>query len=111
MSILIQWLLSALVIMAGAYILPGVSVSSFLTAIAVAAGLAIVNAIVKPLFVILTFPITIVTFGLFLLVINALMIMLVGAFVPGFEVSGFWSAVLYSLILSLINYGIASWRK
>ncbi|MFH0873638.1 MAG: phage holin family protein [Candidatus Komeilibacteria bacterium] len=110
MSILIQWLVSALVIMAGAYLLPGVKVSSFLTALVVAVVLAVVNAVIKPIFVLLTFPITIVTLGLFLLVINALMIMLVSAVVPGFKVNGFWWAVAYSLILTVFNYVIASWR-
>ncbi len=86
-----------------AYLLPGVHVEHYGYALLVALLLAIVNAVIKPVLVILTIPITFVTLGLFLLVINALMILLVDWLVPGFEVDGFWWALGFSLILSLFN--------
>ena len=86
-----------------AYLLPGVHVERYGYALLVALLLAIVNAVIKPVLIILTIPITFVTLGLFLLVINALMILLVDWLVPGFEVDGFWWALGFSLILSLFN--------
>lgn len=103
MWILISWVLSALVIMAAAYLLPGVHVNGFLTALVVALVLGIINAVVKPIIVILTLPITILTLGLFLLVINAVMIMLVSAVVPGFKVDGFMWALIFSIVLSILG--------
>ncbi len=110
MSILIQWLISAVIIMVSAYVLPGVHVSSWWTAVVVAVVLAVVNALIKPVFVILTLPLTIVSLGLFLLVVNALMIMLVSYLVPGFKVDGFWWAVAFSVVLSVFNFVISSRR-
>jgi putative membrane protein len=81
--------------------LPGVKVDDFWSAFLVAVALAFLNAIVKPILTILTIPITIVTLGLFLLVINALMILFAERLVPGFHVSGFLTALFFSLILSL----------
>ena len=86
MEILINWLVSALAIMVGAYILPGVKIESFITALLIAVVLGIINAIIKPILVILTLPINILTLGLFTLVINALLIMLCAWIVPGFSV-------------------------
>jgi len=86
-----------------AYLLPGVHVEHYGYALLVALVLTIVNWIVKPILIVLTIPITVFTLGLFLLVINALMIMLVDTLVPGFSVDGFWWALAFSLILSLFN--------
>jgi putative membrane protein len=86
-----------------AYFLPGVKVDDFWSAFLVAVALAFLNAIVKPVLTILTIPITIVTLGLFLLVINALIILLAERLVPGFHVSGFFTALVFSLILSLFT--------
>jgi putative membrane protein len=102
MSFLIRLLLSAIAFMLAAYLLPGVHVDDFLTALVAAIVLAILNALVKPVFILLTIPITFITLGLFLLVINALIILLVDLLVPGFRVDGFWWALLFSIILSLI---------
>jgi putative membrane protein len=85
------------------YLLSGIEIDSFWTAIVVAIVLAILNAIIKPLLIILTLPITIVTLGLFLFVINALIILLASHFVSGFRVDGFWWALLFSLLLSLVT--------
>ncbi len=99
----LRFLLNGLAIVLTAYLLPGVSVEDYWTALIVAFVLAIVNLIVKPILVIFTIPITVITLGLFLLVINALMILLVDYFVDGFSVNGFWWALVFSLILSVFN--------
>lgn len=104
MNILINWSVSALTILVVAYILPGVSISGFFVALVVALVLGLINALVKPVLVVLTLPITVVTFGLFIFVINALLILLAASVVPGFAVSGFWGALLFSLVLSVVNF-------
>lgn len=86
-----------------AYLLKGVEVKSFLSAVWVALGLAVVNAIIKPVIIFLTLPVTILTLGLFVLVIDALMVMLVDGFVKGFEIRNFWWALLFSIVLSVTN--------
>jgi len=103
MWILINWLASALIILIASYILPGVHVTSFWTALIVALVLGVLNLLVKPLLVILTLPVTIITFGLFLIVINAFLVLLAGRIVPGFTVDGFWWALLFSVLISIIN--------
>jgi putative membrane protein len=111
MQILANWLLSAIAILVTAYIVRGVRVDSFTTALVVAVVLGIVNAILKPILVLLTLPITILTLGLFMFVINALLILLVTQVVPGFKVDGFWTALIFSLILSLVNWFLFSLVK
>ena len=86
-----------------AWFLPGVEVASFGTAILVALVLAGLQLIVKPILVILTLPITIITLGLFLLVINAILILIIDYAVPGFTVSSFWTALLFSILLSVLG--------
>ena len=103
MAILVKWVLSAIAVLIAAYILPGVSVASFWSALIVAVILAILNAILRPILIVLTIPITIVTLGLFLLVINALIILLTDSLISGFEVSNFWWALLFSLLLSILG--------
>lgn len=103
MKFLSQLVVSALAFVVASFLFKGVHVDSVFTAIAVAAVLAVLTALVKPILFILTIPITIVTLGLFLLVINAAMIMLASEIVPGFHVSGFWTAFFFSIILTLIN--------
>lgn len=103
MSFLIQLLLSAVLIFLLAWFLPGVDVAGYGTAILVALVLALLQLVVKPILVVLTLPITIVTLGLFLLVINALLILIIDFFVPGFSVANFWYALLFSLLLSILG--------
>ena|SRR5258708_39179224 len=103
MSILINWIVSALAILVTAYLLPGVHVSSFSAAFVAALVLGIINAFIKPLLLILTLPINILTLGLFTLVVNALVIILTANLVPGFKVDGFWWALFFSIVLSIIN--------
>lgn len=102
MNFLVKLVLTALAVIIASYFLPGVSVDSFLVAVLVAAVLAVLNAILKPVLVLLTIPLTILTLGLFLLVINAVIILLADFFISGFHVNGFWWALIFSLILSLI---------
>lgn len=87
-----------------AYVLPGVRVDSFVTAVIVAVILGAVNAFIKPVLVLLTLPVTVLTLGLFIFVINALLVLLVAAVVPGFKVDGFWTALLFSVVLSAISW-------
>lgn len=103
-NILLKILISAIAVILTSYLLPGVHVDSFLSALIVAGVLAILNALVKPILIILTIPVTIVTFGLFLFVINALIILIASSLISGFNVDGFWWALLFSIILSLITY-------
>lgn len=100
---LIHWIVSALAILVAAYVIPGVEVT-LVGALVAAIVLALINMLIKPLVTLLTLPINIVTLGLFSLVINALLVMLAGYVVPGFEVGSFVSALLFSILLSLINW-------
>lgn len=102
-NFLIRLILSALAVFVCATVLPGAEVDGFLIAIVVAAVLGILNVLVKPVLVILTIPITFITLGLFLLVINTILILLVDWLVPGFSVDGFWWALVFSILLSLVN--------
>lgn len=102
MNFIIKLLITAVAVILSAYILPGVHVESFLVAIIVATVLALLNTFFKPILVLLTIPLTVITLGLFLLVINALVILFTDYLVGGFDVDGFWWALLFSLILSLI---------
>lgn len=106
MNILISWLISALAILVTAYLLPGVALSGFVAALVLAVVLGILNAFIKPLLVILTLPINILTLGLFTLVINAVLVMFAGSIVPGFSVNGFWTAFFFAIILSLVMYAL-----
>ena len=108
MRFILSILVNGLVVFIASQLLSGVEVNSFGTAIVVAVVLAIVNFLVKPLLKILTLPITILTLGLFLLVINGLMILLVDYFVGGFEVDGLFVAIIFSIILAILNT-LASW--
>ncbi len=103
MSFILKWLLSAVAVLIAAYLLPGVAIESFWSALIVAVILALMNATLKPLLVILTIPITVVTLGLFLLVINAIIILLIDAIIDGFQVDGFWWALAFSLIVSILG--------
>lgn len=104
MGFLLKLLVSSLAVFFGAWFLPGVYLSGFPTAILVALIMGFLNAFLKPILVILTIPITLITFGLFLLVINAVIILMVDSALDGFEVNSFLTAVVYSIIISLITW-------
>lgn len=100
---IVRLLISALVVLLVAEFLPGVSVEGFVKALLVALLLAVLNAVLKPVLVVLTIPITLITLGLFLLVINTLMVLITDYFIQGFAVRNFWWALIFSVILSFVN--------
>jgi putative membrane protein len=105
MNFIVKVIISTLAVLVTSYLLPKsmVEVDGFTTAIIVALALAFLNAVVKPIMVVLTIPATVLTFGIFLLVINALIIKIADYFISGFQVHGFWSALLFSLVLTIVN--------
>lgn len=103
MKVLLQIILTGIIVLVLSNLLGGVYVSDFFTAIVFAAILALLNIFVKPILLILTLPVTVVTFGLFLLVINALIILMADGLVDAFRVDGFWWAVLFSILLSFLQ--------
>lgn len=111
MAILLNLLVSSVAVFITAYILPGIKVNNFFTAIVVAIVLGVINAFLKPILIILTLPINVLTLGLFTFVINALLIMLTSFLVPGFYVTNFWWALLFSLVVSLITSFLNSLSK
>ena len=108
MSFFLQWLVSGLAIIITAYLLPGVRVAGFFAALVTALILGLINAFIRPVLILLTLPLNILTLGLFTLVINALLIMLAAAIVPGFTVQGFWWALLFGLVLAVVNYALGA---
>jgi putative membrane protein len=103
MNVLAKILINTIAVLVVSYILPGIEISSFFDALVVAVVLALLNLLVKPVLVILTLPLTIVTLGIFLLILNGLIVMLAGALVDGFYVSGLFWAIIFSLLVSLVN--------
>ncbi|GAB3816202.1 phage holin family protein [Pontibacter rugosus] len=102
MGFIIRILLTGAAAMLASYLLPGVEINGFLTAIILALVLAVLNAIVRPVLVFLTIPVTILTLGLFLLVINAVIILMADWLITGFDVAGFLSALLFSIVVSIV---------
>ena len=103
MNLLLRILITSGLVLLIAHFMPGVHVASFTTALIVAIVLGLLNIFIKPILVILTLPVTILTLGLFLLVINALMILLCTKIVGGFSVDTFWTALIFSIILSVLQ--------
>ena len=108
MILILKWLALAMSIMFVGWIVPGITISSFTTALIASIVIALINLVIKPILVFLTLPINILTLGLFILVINALLFMFVAYLIPGVEVDGFWSAFIGALLLSIFSIGI-SW--
>lgn len=103
MKTFLKILLTALAVILLANILPGVAVAGYVSAIIVAIVIALLNMIVRPLLIFLTLPATLITFGLFIFVINAIIILLADSLVDGFKVSGFWAALFFSILLSIFR--------
>lgn len=103
MNFLTKTLLSSIAVVIVSYLLPGIYVDSFFVAIVIAVILSLLNVTVKPLLIIFTNSLTVLSLGLFLLVINAVIILIADSIVPGFAVDGFWWALIFSLLLSLTN--------
>ena len=108
MRLLLIWLINAVALLALKYIMPSITVDSFVTALIVAVVLGLINTLIRPLFVLLTLPVTIMTLGLFLFVINGLLFWAVGSFVPGFHVAGFWAGVFGAIIYSIISWALSA---
>jgi len=111
MKFLAKLIVSAIAVLIVSYLLPGVHVDSFLTAIVVAVVLSFLNTVIKPLMIILTIPITIFSFGLFLLVINAFMILLADKLIDGFEVKNFWWALIFSFAMGIVTSILENFQK
>ena len=108
MALLVVWLVNAVALVAVAYLLPGIAVESFITALVAALVLGLVNTVVRPLLVLLTLPVTLLTLGLFIFVINGLLFWFVGSFISGFVVSGFWSGVIGAIAYSLVSWALTA---
>ena len=104
MNIILRWLVATVAILLGAYLVPGVEVAGIWPALWVALFLGLLNVTLKPILLILTLPINVLTFGLFTFIINTLLILLVSSIIQGFSVAGFLSALAFSVILSIISY-------
>lgn len=104
MKILIKWIILALSILGVQYIVPGISVSSFYTALIAAFFLGLVNLIIRPIILVLTLPINILTLGLFTLVVNGMLFWFLSTFIKGFQVSGFVAAVLGALVVAVSSH-------
>ena len=116
MHVVVRWLINALALLAAAFVVPGIHLSAsgrpglneWVTLAIVAAIFGVINAIIRPVVVLLTFPLTIVTLGLFIFVINGLLFWFVGSFVQGFHVAGFWSAVGGAILYSIISWALSA---
>lgn len=107
-GIFLRWLILTFAIIATSYLIDGIQISGFLSAFFAAAILGILNAFFRPILLILTLPVNILSLGLFTFVINALMLMMVSGVISGFKVYGFWSAVFGSLLISLVSWLLTS---
>jgi putative membrane protein len=104
LKLLVVWLINAVALIAVAYLMPSITVSSFGTALAAALVLGLINAVVRPVLVLLTLPVTILTLGLFIFVLNGLLFWMVGSWLEGFGVGGFWSGVFGAILFSIVSW-------
>jgi len=104
MRLVLVWLVNALALLALPYVFPGVKVDTFGAALIAALALGLINTLIRPLLILLTLPVTLLTVGLFIFVINGLLFWWVGSFVDGFHVSGFWSGFFGAIIYSIISW-------
>ena len=104
MRLVLVWLVNALALLALPYVFPGVKVDTFVAALIAALALGLINTLIRPLLILLTLPVTLLTVGLFIFVINGLLFWWVGSFVDGFHVSGFWSGFFGAIIYSIISW-------
>ena len=108
MRLLLVWIINAVALFASAYVLPFVHVADFRTALVAALILGLVNTLIRPLLVLLTLPVTILTLGLFIFVVNGLLFWFVGSWVQGFHVDGFWAGVVGAIVYSLISWALST---
>ena len=102
-SWVVRWLVNAIALLVTTAVVPGIELKSVFTALLAAAVMGVINAFVRPVFLILTLPLNFLTLGLFTFVLNGLMLLLAAVFVPGFTVSGLWAAILGALLLGLVS--------
>lgn len=108
MRLLVTWLINAAALFALPYLMQSVRVESFTTALVAALVLGLVNVLIRPILVLLTLPVTVLTLGLFIFVINGLLLWAVANFVGGFQVAGFWSAMVAAILYSLISWALSA---
>jgi putative membrane protein len=108
MRILLVWLVNTLALIAVAYLMPSITVTSFWSALVAALILGLVNAVIRPVLILLTLPVTVVTLGLFILVINGLLFWFVGSFVEGFVVQGFWAGFFGAILFSIVSWALSA---
>lgn len=111
MKLLLNWFIAAVAIIVSAYVLPGVLLDGFVAALVLAVVLGAINAIIRPLLLVLTLPVNVLTLGLFTFVINALLVMLAAMIVPGFDVESFWWALLFGIVLSVVVWVFEQFGK
>ena len=111
MNLLIVWLVNTVSLIAVAYLMPSIRVADFTTALIAALVLGLVNAVIRPVLVLLTLPVTLLTLGLFIFVINGLLFWFVGSFIKGFVVEGFWAGFFGAIIFSLISWALSALLK
>jgi putative membrane protein len=108
MKLILNWAMSALALLAVAYLVPSITIASFWSALAAALVLGLVNAVLRPLFILLTLPVTLLTLGLFIFVINGLLFWFAGSLFSGFTVAGFWSGFFGAIIYSLVCWALGA---
>lgn len=104
MRILLVWLVNTVALIVVAYLMPSIAVTSFWSALVAALVLGLVNAVIRPVLVLLTLPVSVVTLGLFIFVLNGLLFWFVGSFVEGFQVNGFWAGVFGAILFSIVSW-------
>ncbi len=108
LKLLLVWLINALALLTVAYVMPGIAVSSFWTAMVAAVVLGLVNAVIRPILILLTLPATLLSLGLFIFVINGLLFWFVGSTLRGFEVGGFWAGMGGAIVYSIVSWALAA---
>ena len=103
MRLILIWIFNALALLAVAYLLPGIHVDGFVAALIAALVLGLINTLIRPILILLTLPVTVLTLGLFILIINGLLFWFAGSVLKGFEVSGFWVGVMGALLYSFLS--------
>ena len=108
LKLLLVWVINAVALLAVAYLMPSIQVADFTTALVAAVILGLVNAVIRPVLILLTLPATLITLGLFIFVINGLLFWFVGSYLQGFVVGGFWAGVFGAIVYSLISWALSS---
>lgn len=108
LRLLLVWLINTVALIAVAYLMPSISVSSFGAALIAALVLGLVNAVVRPVLILLTLPVTVLTLGLFIFVLNGLLFWAVGSWLEGFSVGGFWAGVLGAILFSIVSWALSA---